>query len=173
MKECRNCHKLYDDNHVFCPECGDRLVSPTISTPSTKRHLSVIVGLVVAFLLLLIGREFIEFQNQKREITEYQRSKRIEEYRNSPKTTDLTINSDWDYYYKGNYIYIKGRVSNNSSKDISYYEICVKFLDSNGTVLDTDWTNGTDLYAGDTQQFEVMHKYLKFSRIQLYVKEVS
>lgn len=173
MKKCKKCHRLYDDSHVFCSECGERLVFSTASMPPAKRYLLITVGLVAAFLLLLIGREFIELQNQKREITEYQQNKRIEEYRNSPQTTDLTINSDWDYHYEGNYIYIEGSVSNNSSKNIDYYEIGVKFLDSNGSVLDTDWTNGTDLYPGDTQQFELMHKSLKFSKIRLYVKDVS
>ena len=173
MKKCKKCREVYDDNHIFCSKCGNKLSSETSISQPRKVQIFIVVGLLVVFLLLLIGHESIQFRNQKQEIAEYRRNRSIEEYQNTPRNTDLTINSNWNYHREGNYIYIDGSVSNNSSKDISYYEIGVKFLDSNGTVLDTDWTNGFDLYSGDTQQFEIMHKHINFNEIKLYVKEVS
>ncbi len=86
----------------------------------------------------------------------------------------MTILSDWTTRTSRNYLYIEGTVKNTSSKDVRYYEIGVKFLDRSGNVVDTDWTNGTDLDAGDSQRFEIMHKKdISYSNIRLYIKEVS
>lgn len=86
----------------------------------------------------------------------------------------MTILSDWTTRTSRNYLYIERTVKNTSSKDVRYYEIGVKILDRSGNVADTDWTNGTDLDAGDSQRFEIMHKKdISYSNIRLYIKEVS
>ena len=70
---------------------------------------------------------------------------------------------------------MNGSITNTSfSKSIRYYEIGVKFYDSRGKVIDTDWTNGSDLDPGDTQSFEIMHKYdYSIKDMDVYVKEVK
>ena len=51
---------------------------------------------------------------------------------------------------------------------------CGIALDNQGNVIDSDYTNGTDLGPGELQVFDTMHKNNpKYSEIQLYVKEVS
>ena len=55
-----------------------------------------------------------------------------------------------------------------------YYEIGVRFFDASGNVVDTDYTNGLDLEAGDSRQFEIMHKAnVNYSQVSLYVKDVN
>ena len=42
------------------------------------------------------------------------------------------------------------------------------------TIMEKGSTNGTDLDAGDSQRFEIMHKKdISYSNIRLYIKEVS
>lgn len=173
MKECKKCSKKYDDSFDFCPACGERLTAE--AKPFSKRTALIGVCILAAFLVISgLLREFSQIQAQKDAIAQSQYDRALQEYLNTPAVSDLSISSNWTTRTSGNYIYIEGTVQNNSSKDARYYEIGVKFLDRNGKVVDTDWTNGTDLDAGDSQRFEVMHKKdFSYTDIQLYIKEVS
>ena len=118
--------------------------------------------------------EHQKFTEQQEAIKNYQTQKYFEDLRNTPKTSDLKIDSGWTHKIKGDYIYIDGSVTNISSKFIVYYEIGVEFLDLTGKVVDTDWTNGTDVSSYTSQEFSLMHKWnSKYSKINLYIKEVS
>jgi len=50
---------------------------------------------------------------------------------------------------------ISGKVRNDRDEEVSYTEATGKIYDGEGTVLDDDWTNVTDLPAGETWAFEV------------------
>ena len=109
--------------------------------------------------MLIVGgsvHELSQVKSQKDAIEQSKYDRALQEYLSTPTTGDLTILSDWTTRTSRNYLYIEGTVKNTSSKDVRYYEIGVKFLDRSGNVVDTDWTNGTDLDAGDSQRFEII-----------------
>ena len=112
--------------------------------------------------MLIVGgsvHELSQVKSQKDAIEQSKYDRALQEYLSTPTTGDLTILSDW---------------TTRTSRNYLYYEIGVKFLDRSGNVVDTDWTNGTDLDAGDSQRFEIMHKKdISYSNIRLYIKEVS
>lgn len=169
----QKCSKQYDDSFVFCPDCGERL-SP--SAPKISKRNALLIVCIAAALLIIGGsvHELSQVKSQKDAIEQSKYDRALQEYLSTPTTGDLTILSDWTTRTSRNYLYIEGTVKNTSSKDVRYYEIGVKFLDRSGNVVDTDWTNGTDLDAGDSQRFEIMHKKdISYSNIRLYIKEVS
>ena len=173
MKECKKCSKQYDNSFVFCPDCGEKL-SP--ATPKISKRNALLIVCIAAALLIVGGsvHELSQVKSQKDAIEQSKYDRALQEYLSTPTTSDLTILSDWTTRASRNYLYIEGTVKNTSSKDVRYYEIGVKFLDRSGNVVDTDWTNGTDLDAGDSQRFEIMHKKdISYSNIRLYIKEVS
>lgn len=169
----QKCSKQYDDSFVFCPDCGKRL-SP--SAPKISKRNVLLIVCIAAALLIVGGsvHELSQVKSQKDAIEQSKYDRALQEYLSTPTTGDLTILSDWTTRTSRNYLYIEGTVKNTSSKDVRYYEIGVKFLDRSENVVDTDWTNGTDLDAGDSQRFEIMHKKdISYSNIRLYIKEVS
>lgn len=173
MKRCRSCSKDYSDEFEFCPECG----KPLVAKKKANNRRELIIGLCALLLIVVVAttlHERIQLKNQREAIAASLYEKAIEKYRTTPTTSDIEIESGWKHYVKGNYIYIEGSVKNNSNKEIRYYEIGIKFLDNQGNVIDSDYTNGTDLGPGELQVFDTMHKNNpKYSEIQLYVKEVS
>lgn len=173
MKQCKNCSKSFNDDLNYCPQCGKQLRSIS-AKPSSKK---IVLAISLGFVFLIIIGMFYEYsivQRQKSKIAQDQYQKAVEEQRNTPSTSDLTINSGWTHRIEGDYINIDGSVTNSSSKDISYYEIGVKFIDESGDVVDTDWTNGTDVCSGESQQFNIMHKFnYRYSKIELYIKDIS
>lgn len=172
MKRCQYCKQSYEDSFVFCPNCGNPLVT-TQSSP--KLVIPVLISIIIIFILsALIIHEHQIFAAQQVAIEAYQAQKYLDELRNTPKTTDLTIDSGWSQKVNGNYIYIDGFVTNDSAKYINYYEIGADFLDASGNIIDTDWTNGTDIAAHSSQEFSFMHKRnSKYSQIHLYIKAVN
>ncbi len=84
-------------------------------------------------------------------------------YKNNIEVSDvkkLEIQSNHTGKIKDGYIYITGRVKNISDTDIEYFEVVCKFLDKDGQVLDSDYTNdGLMLKPGEMREFEIMHKY--------------
>lgn len=77
----------------------------------------------------------------------------------SASASDVEI-GEFVFKKDGNYDYVKGDITNNSSRPIRYIEIVAKYKDANGKVLDSDWTNCTDIGAGDSAYYEIMHKYV-------------
>ncbi len=160
MKICPKCKKSFSDEYSFCNNCGCGLVE---RSKIDSRMLIAIGGLVLV-AILTIGVSVSEkgkIEKNKRDIENYKYKKAVEEYKSTPSTYDLIVNGDWTQEKDGNYIYIKGSVTNiSTSKTISYYEVEAKFYDGMGNVIDSDWTNDSrDLEPGETRQFEMMHKY--------------
>jgi hypothetical protein len=89
-------------------------------------------------------------------------------------TPRLVIQSDIKNEIKDNYIYISGRVKNISQIDISYWKVTVEFIDINGNVLDTDYTNSLEIIRPNNQkEFEIMHKNnSEYSKFNVSVDEV-
>lgn len=173
MKICVKCLTKYDADYDYCPKCGSNL-KPIPSGISKYSVIALLCAVLVIIVIVGMFKETSAIQKQQDEIIQGRYERALEEQRNTPSTSDLTINQDWSHRRDGKYIYITGTVSNNSTKDINYYEIGVRFFDASGNVVDTDYTNGLDLEAGDSRQFEIMHKAnVNYSQISLYVKDVN
>lgn len=132
MKWCNICSKGYRDNFYFCTNCGSELTN--IQEKNSHRRINIIILslFVLVITATIVGTlyEHIKYKEQQEGIAESQYQKVLEEYKNTPTISDLAINSDWTHYIKGNYIYIEGSVTNKSTKNIRYYEVGIKFLDS-------------------------------------------
>lgn len=173
MKCCKKCSVKYPDDVVFCPTCGSQL-EPTPSTQNRKLPIIIAVCLLVLFLLGFAWNDHNKLTAQQDAMNAARVQKEWEEYLNTPTTSDLRINSGWRHYVDGNYIYVEGTVTNKSDKDISYYEIKAEYLDIFDNVVTTDWTNGSRLGPGETQDFSIMHKTSsKIHDVKLSIQEVS
>lgn len=81
-----------------------------------------------------------------------------------------------DFVYKvdGNYDYVKGDITNNGNRKIKYIEVVAKYRDANGKVIDSDWTNCTDIDAGDSAYYEIMHKHIEGTKsVEVKVNDVK
>ncbi len=174
MKICPRCKKSFSDEYSFCNNCGCSLDQ----VPKPDHKMIVAIGIVALIAIVVLGGAVSEKRKvaeNRKEIENYKYNKAVEEYRSTPRVSDLRINSDWTKEKDRNYIYIKGSVTNTSlSKTISYFEVEAKFYDDYGNVIDSDWTNDSkDLEPGDTRQFEIMHRYNSDEKdIRLSIKDV-
>lgn len=86
----------------------------------------------------------------------------------------LIIQSGHKLKIDGDYAYITGRVKNVSDKPISYFEIRVDYLDDDGNVLDSDYTNdGLKLNPGEQRSFEIMSKVDSFKDYSLSIGQIK
>lgn len=181
MKECPKCYKKYNDEYSFCNSCGVELQNKVNVKDYTNKNMNVIMAVVVVGLVAILGlgitlSEQKKMQDTKQAIEDYKYEKIVQEYKSTPTTSDIRVNSDWNWKIDGNYIYICGSVTNtSSSKTISYFEVEAKFYDNKGNVIDSDWTNDSeDLEPNETRQFEIMHRYNSgYKNIRLSIKEVN
>lgn len=115
--------------------------------------------------------EILDYINDdiERELT---RKQMLEEVYPSSK---LEIQPGYTNEVKGDYYYITGRVKNSSNTDINYFEIQCNFLDKNGQVLDSDYTNDNlVLKPGELREFEIMHQYKpEYKRYELSIGDVK
>lgn len=102
-----------------------------LATSFVKTALGVGCGIVLAFLAMFVacgwfvanvGENMAEAERQKQEALS---SINFEE-------VEGKIDGDW--------VRIEGKIRNNGSGEVSFIKIGVELLDSEGKVLDTDWT---------------------------------
>lgn len=74
----------------------------------------------------------------------------------------------------GDFDYVRGSIRNGASKDVSYWEVTVEFLDGKGAIIDSDMTNdGQTLRAGAEKRFEVIHSRVPGAKsARAYVSKV-
>ena len=183
MKICTKCKKIYNEEFSYCNVCGEILIDDNTTRMKNliqeKRNVIIGIGVVLLVAILGIGITISEQKKMndiKQAKEDYKYEKKVQEYKSTPTTSDLKVNSDWTQKKSGNYIYINGSVTNtSSSKTISYFEVEAKFYDSKGNVIDSDWTNdGADLEPGESRKFEIMHKYdSNVNDIRLSIKDVN
>ena len=96
------------------------------------------------------------------------------EYNDIFSSKKLVIQSGHKLKIDGDYAYITGRVKNVSDKPISYFEIRVDYLDDDGNVLDSDYTNdGLKLNPGEQRSFEIMSKVDSFKDYSLSIGQIK
>ncbi len=90
-------------------------------------------------------------------------------------TQNLNIQDGWRWTVERNYSYIRGRVTNKGDEDINYFKITAEYMDSNGNVLDTDYTNsGETIRPGNSKEFEIMHRHSsEYEKVRIFVEEVN
>jgi len=170
---CPKCGTSLEEGVTVCPSCGLEQQKAPIANKNNKRILIIAVAVIAIFAIGLVEKKIID---TRKGIENYENNKALEENPNTPTTSDLIINSDWKPEKRGNYIHIKGTVTNTSnSRTISYFEIEAKFYNNSGIVLDSEWTNDADdLAPGESRKFEIMHKFNSDEKdIQLSIREVK
>ena len=92
-----------------------------------------------------------------------------------PSVLDLKIQDGWSWTAESNYSYIRGRVTNDGDKNINYFKITAEYMDSNGNVVDTDFTNsGETIRPGNSKEFEIMHRHSPdYHEARIFVDEVN
>lgn len=178
MKQCLKCHKQYGDDFNYCSICGSKLEPvATKYKISSKKHIYVIIA---CCLLLVCGIGYAIHENTKLNTIKQtmqadQINKEIEDLASKPLTSDLEIESGWTWRVDGDYIYVDGSVKNISERTIDYFEIGASFLDSNGNVLDSDYTNNAQpLLPNTSRKFEIMHKHdSNYNKVSLCIQKVS
>ena len=86
-------------------------------------------------------------------------------------TRILEIQEGWNFSIRGDYSYTNGRVKNTGETTVTYFEVTAEYLDADGNVLDTDYTNcGENVRPRNMKEFEIMHKHSKeYKKIRLFV----
>ena len=117
--------------------------------------------------------EMLDWINKDIERTKLVQQK-IEEYEASKNPSSKLEIQGHTHKISDGYIYVTGRVKNVSDDDISYFEVVCKYLDENGQVLDSDYTNsGLVLKPGEMREFEIMHKYREeYSEYEVLIGDV-
>ena len=79
----------------------------------------------------------------------------------------LTINNSYGH--------IIGDVKNVYDSTISYYKITCKFLDSDGNIIDSTFTNsGQNIGSAEIRKFDIKHKWDdRFKDYKLIIEDVS
>lgn len=173
MKVCNTCHESYSDDMNYCVSCGGGLSSISRKIPKQR----IIIAVVITFVAIVSIVSIVEAKkfSDSRKAVETDRSTRIyEDYISTPTTSDVEIEDGWTWDIDGDYINIEGSVCNISNKSINYYEVTAEFLDSNGNVIDTDWTNGSDVSPNNSSKFDMMYKYdRRIKNVRLEITNVS
>lgn len=93
------------------------------------------------------------------------------QYVNQMEVGDLK----WERRGGGDFITIRGRVTNRGPKTVRYWKLALRYLDTKGAVVDTGMTNsGNRLGPGESEMFDTMQRYHpSIWRINAQVEEVS
>ncbi len=174
MKQCPKCGLPIQDEDRFCVRCGGALKGSHL----TQKKLIVIVTLIavvaLGVLLFILLSDNSRFEQAARDVDSRRTERIISEYFSTPRLDDLVVAKGWRFYTEGDYVYVEGHVTNLGDNEINYFEITAEFLDSSGRVLDTDWTNGTNVSPGASKSFKIMcKKPYGLSKAQVKVTDVS
>jgi len=121
------------------------------------------------------GEKFLESKNIQK-MLEYNSSFNERLKIISSKYMDrLEIVEGWKWINDGDYTYIKGRVKNISDVSVDYFKLTAEYIDSNGNVLDTDYTNsGETIRPGNQKEFEIMHRVdNEYTKVKIFIDEVK
>lgn len=69
-----------------------------------------------------------------------------------------------DFKGDGNYMTVRGKITNGSTAPADYVKVEARYFDKKGNLIDTDWTyaiSGHPLQPGDVKSFEVMTQKAK------------
>lgn len=86
----------------------------------------------------------------------------------------LVILSDWKYTIDGDYNYITGRVKNTSNKNIKYFKLVAEYMNEDGVVLDSKYTNSINtIRPGNMEEFKITKEHKnEYKQVRMFVEEV-
>lgn len=185
---CPECGKEVSDQSRECVHCGYPIPnkeqevqtsavdqnSTNIQTSKRKNKpvLMSIVGVAVLIFVLILGTNVMDKSKKDSDYLNQQIAKAQAE---TEILNSLEIQDGWEWNEKDGYSYVTGRVKNNGTSTITYFEVYVDFLDDNNNVLNSDYTNSSMvLNPGDMKEFEIMTEYKEeYKKAQVYVNAVS
>jgi hypothetical protein len=128
--------------------------------------------LSLTFIVSLVGCDYqtpaIDTPQDETQISD----NTVEEIVSKP---ELKIIDDWEVTRDGDYIYIKGRIKNIGKINVEYWKLTAEFLDKDGNVLDTDYTNSLEIMRPDNQkEFEIMHEYdPEYAKFRIFIEKAE
>lgn len=174
---CKNCGAVMPEVTSFCSKCGQdlresqqltmKIVIPKKIKMSHKlmNKLSEIISLIKMRLSKITKafHKLVKRFSQIIHLKSIELYKKIKQMFNSAKRftksiKEIVIMDGWTWVTEDDYTYIRGSVKNIGKKAIKYFEVNVKYKDSNKNVLDSDFTNWDRLIQpGDAKEFEIKH----------------
>jgi hypothetical protein len=146
------------DNDGFCSSCGRPC--PTEQNLLYQHRYHIIAIVCIAFVIIgYFASEHRKMQNIIEERERHQMNQILSEARNTPSRHNLTIERGWTWERQRNHIYIEGFVKNNGSINIRYFKIHIDYLDASGNVIDSGFTNGSDVAPNTSKRFNTMHRW--------------
>lgn len=122
---------------------------------------TILLVLVILASGLFIGcedSEEAEYEENKRIVEEALAEREREEENKREGALEVVKNTEAER--RGDYIYLKGSVVNNSNKNVEYFKVLAEYKDANGNVVDTAYTNsGQTLRPGNEKRIEIMNRY--------------
>lgn len=90
---------------------------------------------------------------------------KIKEYINTVKIVKTEVKSKGSY---SNYKYIEVTVKNNGKENINYIKIGFDFIDKNGDIIQSDWTNDNSIIKPNATQkiTKMVSKDIKFNIVK-------
>lgn len=178
---CPHCRAEVKDGWKFCPKCGRPLpdaegnMPEHISPPANSQHESkssnnaVILGIVLilaAVLFFWLSSDSMPSQKATIPATSIGT-------KDLSKMLDIQDGWVWEGDRYG-YAYIRGSVKNIGDKPVTYFAITAEYLDDNGQVLDSTYTNSLEkIYPGNQKRFEIMHRHSQeFKKARIFVSKV-
>ena len=102
-----------------------------------------ILAVVIIRVVLIVGCSAlfdIAIQEQEQEANDLKN-----------EVQEIVNNMEW----RQNGDYLVGEFTNTTDKKISYLEIQYKFMDNEGNVIDSSFTNETEISPGETREIQI------------------
>ena len=148
-----------------------------------KRTICTILYLVLCMVVIMSligcsnGIDRVTDEELESYISKLQQSDNVSEIaiKESQTETQLEIQGTPQYTIEGDYIHINGSVKNTGDTPITYFKIVCKFMDEEGQVLDSAYTNSIlTVEPNEMQKFEIIHKFdSRFRGNKLIIEEVN
>ena len=193
---CPYCGKEVKEDWVYCPNCAknistgekangeskEEIASPiqqeTQSLPEKPKEAKPNPAKFFAFIGMAVLIIYFIFQAVSTDRSNMYSSptKPAATASSSHSTGILSIQDGWTWKGEGyGFSKISGSVKNTGTAPIRYFNIRAEYLDDNGNVLDTAFTNSLErVNPGDQKRFEIMHRHSdSFKTVRLIVDKVQ
>ena len=192
---CPYCGKEIKEDWVYCPNCAknistgekangeskEEIASPiqqeTQSLPEKTKEAKPNPAKFFAFIGMAVLITYFIFQAVSTDRSNmYSHQTKPSTTTSSHSTGILAIQDGWTWKGEGyGFSKISGSVKNTGTAPIRYFNLRAEYLDDNGNVLDTAFTNSLErINPGDQKRFEIMHRHIdSFKTVRLIVDKVQ
>ncbi|MDP2682706.1 MAG: FxLYD domain-containing protein [Deltaproteobacteria bacterium] len=156
LKVCKECGKEVSTEAEKCPNCG---------APVKKKGIGCLgaIGVIFVFLVIISILGSLGHKSSTNNITTV-----------TPEIK-LDIVKGWEWTSEGDWNHIRGSVKNIGEVPVGYFEVRAEYMNSKGSVVDTDYTNsGERLNPGAAKKFEITHRHSpEFKKVSISIGRVS